>query len=558
MAINPKEFVTAFMRDEFPDLDFRPGTGVYDILAAPMFRLTETFQTTTENVRRQLSLLNASEMSEVDVDRLIANFFISRKEGAKSLGKARITLTTSESFIIPADGIFIHSSGVKFKPLSGHSISISDLTNIGNTIYIDITLQSLFVGDATNVNAGEFVSFPVLSNKVARVEALSPFTGGVDKETNDAIVRRTKNAITVRNLINRRSISTVMEEEFPVIKQTKVVGFGERGMDRDLVRTGVLPDTGQTCDLHVGGFTDIHAQTTILQATDTGTIGQPSPDDLAFIDASTNELVISSDIFTNKPMLRLRQVLVNGNIKYDFNSLANRQQMKIVFDTENQVELTTNQAKRLANVKTVGTDTEGNLSLSLLTGAPVHALKGSIFEEFKLKFGNVLATGDTDIAEGNSIVVIYDYASDFTPIQEYLDSESNRVISSNQVAKTFVPVYVDMELSVSPAAGGQVLSISSMLGAIKAHLAAIPAGGRIEHSDLVDLLYNQGARFIQLPFTIRAIIVTPSGSPRTRTYQDTSALLREEDITALTAEVGNGVAKDNFVYVANNIDITIV
>ena len=103
---------------------------------------------------------------------------------------------------------------------------------------------------------------------------------------------------------------------------------------------------------------------------------------------------------------------------------------------------------------------------------------------------------------GFSIRINYLYASAVPPIQAFMDDRNNQSTTASLLARHFIPVFVDGQATVIydiPAATSTTaISADEMTTILKGFIEDIDGGADLELSDLVDVLYDNGASRVDL------------------------------------------------------------
>jgi hypothetical protein len=134
----------------------------------------------------------------------------------------------------------------------------------------------------------------------------------------------------------------------------------------------------------------------------------------------------------------------------------------------------------------------------------------SVREDNYLEFQQALA--------GQSARVLYDFDGDVPVLQAYCDDPQNQTEAASLLARHFVPVYVDsvqpIAYTIPAASQATALSEADMLAKIVVSINALSEGQNLQASDLIDLLYNNGADEVDLgPFTkLRGTVLHQDGS----------------------------------------------
>jgi hypothetical protein len=108
----------------------------------------------------------------------------------------------------------------------------------------------------------------------------------------------------------------------------------------------------------------------------------------------------------------------------------------------------------------------------------------------------------SSIFVGSSVRVNYQYANAIPAIQAFMDDRNNQSETASLLARHFIPVYVDGGTPIIydiPAANeSTAISLTNMTTLLKDSINAIDEEGDLELSDIVDLLYDNGATRVDL------------------------------------------------------------
>lgn len=272
--VDAENFLEQFLSDKVTDGDFGKGNALRDFsvtaLSAIFAYLLKERDIT--RARQSLLLLNTiADQEDVDdaVDEILSNWFIRRKEGRKSTGVVTAYFSQRIDVNIPASASFFKSSALVFYPNANgdtYPIADDDMTAVVDdsgvvTAYsARIPLIASKSGRVYDIDPGPFVDFSRFSPYLLRVENNSVFRGGSTVETSEQMLSRAETAIALRNLITPRSIDALLKEEFAVIDDVTVIGYGNAEMIRDIVGAEVANSR-----IHVGGHTDVYLRTQLLE-----------------------------------------------------------------------------------------------------------------------------------------------------------------------------------------------------------------------------------------------------------------------------------------------------
>jgi hypothetical protein len=269
-------FLTAYLRDKISDADFSEGSVLRDFVVkaiAYIFAYLEKERKITRDRQSLLSLasLTAGESVDDAADALLSNWFLTRLTGTSATVTAVLHFSEAVDVTLLPTTRFFRTKTQAFTPKITAPIVIpaSELRpniNANGTIAdysVLVTLVAATSGTAGNAGIGRFVSADPFSSFFLYAENLTPGEGGTDLETTAEILERAPTAISVRNLINLRSIDTVLKNTFP-LTELRVIGMEDPEMIRDLSKESV-----SGLHMHVGGYTDIFVQTPRIEQLET-------------------------------------------------------------------------------------------------------------------------------------------------------------------------------------------------------------------------------------------------------------------------------------------------
>lgn len=276
-------FLQQFLTDEIPQGDFTAGTALRDLTIGALAAVVAFLRNDATQIRQLQSLLSIQSATGGDPQAtldaatgILSNFFVTPKSGAKARGFAMGHASRQADVFVPTTARFTYTTGLVFVVDSVDTLFVPaaelvPIVDANNTVLeyeFRIPLVAAQVGADSNVAPGLFASFDPFSPYVTRVEVTDAFSGGQGPETTAEVLARAPTAVSVRNLINSRSIVATLDDNFDGIQSILVVGYGDPEMQRDLV-PGVAPNL----KFHVGGMTDIYLRTGLIETTFTGAVG---------------------------------------------------------------------------------------------------------------------------------------------------------------------------------------------------------------------------------------------------------------------------------------------
>ena len=275
-------FLEQFLSDSVPDGDFSRGTALRDLTVGALASVFAYLRADATQVRQLQSLTSVASATGDDPEALrdavvaiMSNVFITPKGGNQARGVAVAHSTSLTDVFILTTHRFTYAAGVVFTVDADDTYFIPqrDLVPVFDAVgsileyQFNIPLVAVKTGTDGNIAPGQFASFDRFNQFVSRVEAVDTFGGGKGTETVAELLERAPTAISVRNLINARSITAVLDDQFPQIRNLLVIGMADPEMQRDLL-TGVA----KSLALHIGGNVDIYLQMDLVETSFTGQV----------------------------------------------------------------------------------------------------------------------------------------------------------------------------------------------------------------------------------------------------------------------------------------------
>lgn len=284
-----EDFLVSRLETEIPGIDVSPLSGIRDLAVRPGKVMLEPIKREIKAIKLAGSLDNFAVLTKDEVNAQLANYFTEIQEGNKSIGNVRVYFPSPQSVVATPLTQFSTGGGLNFYPSTAQSVTATQMSfnQDGDLFYVDLSLQAENPGSQYDVDVGEIIQVSGLVGAV-RVTNLAKFSTGLDEETKEEAIGRTKNSITIRNLITDRGVKFVLPENFPKVDTLQVIGYGDDEMQRDVISgpvaisdipdglTGTAsPDVGGGQSVHIGGKTDIYVYQLV-----------PNEDDLDISDVS--------------------------------------------------------------------------------------------------------------------------------------------------------------------------------------------------------------------------------------------------------------------------------
>lgn len=247
-------FLKARLKEFDANFELRSGTGFESLFFKPIQFIVQPLRDEAFDVFTSQSLLRIlltdvpDDYNENDVDDMVGNQFVFRRQGGQSSGVARVYYNTPVDREFAAGGaVFTGSNGLTYSNPSPFSILSNEmeLQLEAGLYYFDIPVQSETAGLDTTLAVDELISLAGDSDSV-RVTNKLPVEGGLDREKNTALIVRTQQSIGVRDLVAGKGFRAILFENFQnTLLEAQPIGFGDGEMMRDIVY-----------NTHIGGRVD--------------------------------------------------------------------------------------------------------------------------------------------------------------------------------------------------------------------------------------------------------------------------------------------------------------
>jgi hypothetical protein len=223
------EFLEDKAKEFNPNFATTEGTAVRDLFVKPFSVIFQPIVDEILKVRANLSLADAASLEDLDLDRLAANFFVTRRVGSKAIGFIRLFFNEPTDEFVSEGTVFLAANGVRFVATASVTITSSGLRlhTFGDLFFSDVECEAESAGASGNIAANFISDLLVESDKIVDVSNPSPFIGGFDAETNEQLIDRLAIAITFRNLINKPGAKLILLENFTRLMDVLVVGFAD-------------------------------------------------------------------------------------------------------------------------------------------------------------------------------------------------------------------------------------------------------------------------------------------------------------------------------------------
>lgn len=513
---NAESLAQSVLAARYPDMDFREGTGLRDLVIRPSATLMALLQKALGFYFSQNTLQGVDNTTPQEfVDQLLSNWFLTRRSGSNSIINARLYFAKQKVVSIPLGVYFSTDGTLKFYPTTSISLPSSSLIfdSSSNEFYLDIDLVSESVGPSYNISSGSLLYFSNFDPYFLHAEINYLSQISIDTESNVDFVARAGTAISTRNLVNLPSIISNLNQAFPLLTRIFPKGAGDVEMVRDKILVNVPYDGGTTPTwIHNGGKVDTYCygglSTTNVQLTadPTGKVSLTGPI-YKFVRSSVSlgeaDTILYSESFnvinTNTYTVSVPSIRVSSNV-------GTVTAVNHGFDVGRTITISGSSNEGLNGsfritgipsadtftiVTTAGDMISNNTHMTAQYIIPEYDVGFSSRQELLLDFGIGNAGG----------TVSFDvwYFEGVSGIQNYLEDPSNKVLCSDNLCRGFnmYSLRVSVLAYNSPAPdSNQVLSITNT------YVNSLSSGQPFVISDLQTAIMNLGYSGIKTPIDV--------------------------------------------------------
>lgn len=431
-----EEFCKLYLSAIFPDLDLRDNVALSDLVIRPNATLLAMITKGLAYYQKTLSIAGVTDDSpEADVDKIMANLFISRLSGRNSVVRARLYFLRGDRDIyVTVSNTFSPDNSTFFRPITDTFIpSPLEYDSSKDEFFYDIDLISTEQIDAANIESGDLVYHSQVDPYFIQATVLYLKSKSITPETNTKFLERAPTAISTRNAINNPSIQYALTSNFNYFNKIVPVGMSEPEMRRDLAYM-VDPFTSTTRQVHLGGKVDIYVNTDIISSVNqhetdsSGVIYLDSAvDTIAFIRRATGVELIENDLIDDISPSIIPSIVVGAMVK--------------------------NPLTGLDEFQPVGTNNDVGLSSKQVT---------------KIQFAGVSTPSTASFFTRRLL--------NLTSVQAYLEDVQSRVICADYLARSLNIYYLSVNLRKVGNLALQQSEIDECFNVLSTYINALPAG----------------------------------------------------------------------------------
>lgn len=257
-------FAQQYLQAIYPDLDLREGTGLRDTVIRPVATMIALVRKGINYYMDANAISKITDTTPQDmVDTLMSNWFLTRRVGTKAVLSIRLYFSISKNITIPTSVYFSPDNVLMYSPVTNYILTENNLTYyaFSKEWYVDIDVTSEISNESYNISSGDLLYFTNFDPYFLRGEINYLKQAAISPETNLQFVTRAKTAISTRNLINKPSIASKLQEVFPMLRSCVPIGFGDPEMVRDQIYVQLPYSNNTTTLFHNGGKVDVYCRT---------------------------------------------------------------------------------------------------------------------------------------------------------------------------------------------------------------------------------------------------------------------------------------------------------
>ena len=431
-----EEFCKLYLSAIFPDLDLRDNVALSDLVIRPNATLLAMITKGLAYYQKTLSIAGVTDDSpEADVDKIMANLFISRLSGRNSIVRARLYFLRGDRDIyVTVSNTFSPDNSTFFRPITDTFIpSPLEYDSSKDEFFYDIDLVSIEQTEASNLESGDLVYHSQVDPYFVQATVLYLKSKSIVPETNTKFLERAPTAISTRNAINDPSIKYALTSNFNYFNKIVPIGMAEPEMRRDLARIE-NPFTSTIELVHLGGKVDIYVNADITSSVnqhETDSSGviylDSSVDTIAYIRRATSDELIENDLTDDIPLSSVPTITVGAMV--------------------------TNPLTQVLEFQPVGENNDVGLSSKQVT---------------KIQFSGVSSPSTASFFTRRLLNLV--------SVQSYLEDSQSRVICADYLARSLNIYYLSINLRKVGNLSLQQSEIDACFSVLSDYVNALPAG----------------------------------------------------------------------------------
>lgn len=507
-------FLTATIRENFPTIDVRKGGPFYETVLRPGALGHAVIKEEVDTFRKSQNLKAISEnpgaFDDSVVDGYISNLLVTRRTGSKSSGGFKVRVTQNKPYRIRAGEVVTVSPDLHYETEIGYYVEPNPVSSTSLELFQEGTTGIYFfilpviaseVGSEYSIDQGTQATSSMLGASLVDIVAFNDFSEGKGAETTEDLIPRTKEAVTVRDLVTPKSIRFVLSDVFEYLEDISVIGYGDREMRRD--RQALIGSS-------IGGMVDVYCRTSMAPVTITV---QKTTDSLSRFRLDSAGVDV--------PFFYIKSI----NLKSD--------PLKESFDFTLARSYESNIPNQMGNSPIPGRTLEETRTIRA---------RYTIYER-------AVVTINTPGFANEEIEVQLVIPQNILPIQSYLLDQDERVVCADLLARALTPIFLELDITVIRRITDEPYDLVSAKQDLFDYVNNLPHGSKLAASNLVDILHNRSLLRVKLPIGMTGTLNLPD---------DTVQNLYGEDTLPVVDNFSLGVTQKTSVYYLTLEDINLV
>ena len=219
-----------------PEILTAEGSPIREFLIKPLTAILQVPRLEIQRIKNNQDLNNFNDMTDLELERRLSNFFVSRRQGDVAVGVVRAFFASPVPVRTNLTNRATTSTGLGYLPDGAFTASqqlVASQKSDG-LFFVDIPYVAENRGQQYNVDPGAISAIDNLPGLV-RATNVEAFVGGVPREDNTAMLNRALKSLAERSLSSRNSIVTILFERFSnKLLSIIPIGFGDIEMQRDV------------------------------------------------------------------------------------------------------------------------------------------------------------------------------------------------------------------------------------------------------------------------------------------------------------------------------------
>ena len=412
----------------YANVDLSASGAFYNLTILPFSVLTKPLR---DLINSNINALALSTMTSDQLNSWATNLFLTRRTDNLMTVTITIYLTNSTETIEPlmvyTTDTFTTNQNKIFYPIQDYIFIFSALPvdSTGNYRYATIIASSTqdYSITAANTITSTSLTHPSLSYVTNAAASSTP----IEAETDIQFISSIQSAISARNNTTANAIYTNLEAAYTSITDILALGYNDPEMQRDIAVAA------RDWSGHFGGMTDIYVRTplTAVTATVTGTRNSTNNGYTFTLRKYAGYDWDSIDVSSPTPLSLTPWIAVTST-----NPLPSMP--VVLFDWADTTITNT----------TIATATNGlpNVLIEVMPDPELNAYgknyRYSIYENLR-----ITVYTNTVVNSSETIVLAYSTLSNIEDMQTYMNSSVARVLTSNNLVKSFIPIEI-MNLTI--------------------------------------------------------------------------------------------------------------